>query len=100
MGRHSASVCDFRSAADKISPNPFEFTPGPFANGVARATWQDSWDTSSVWAKAIATATVSPDSIAWVLLEAAGVQVGPGGGRTLAVTTFVQRLNTFTGRGL
>jgi len=80
-----------------FSPNPFEFSPSPFANGVVRATWQDSRDTSTVWAKAIGAATVSPDAIAWVLLQTAGVQAGPTGGSTLAVTTFVQRLNTFGG---
>ena len=80
-----------------FSPNPFEFTPGPLANGLVRATWQDSVDTSIVWAKAIGAATVNPDAIAWVLLEMAGVQAGPTGGRTLAVTTFVQRLNTVGG---
>jgi hypothetical protein len=80
-----------------FSPNPFEFTPSPFANGLVRATWQDSLDTSTVWAKAIGAATVSPDAIAWVLLQRAGVQAGPTGGSTLAVTTFVQRLNTFGG---
>jgi len=40
---------------------------------------------------------VSSNAIPWVLLQAAGVQVGPTGGRTLAVTTFVQRLNTLGG---
>ena len=80
-----------------FSPNPFEFSPIPFANGVVRATWVDSRDTSTVWARAIGSSTVSSDAIPWVLLQAAGVQVGPTGGRTLAVTTFVQRLNTLGG---
>jgi len=80
-----------------FSPNPFEFSPSPFANGLVRATWQDSRDTSIVWAKAISASTVSPDAIAWVLLQTAGVQAGPTGGSTLAATTFVQRLNTFGG---
>jgi hypothetical protein len=79
------------------SPNPFEFSTTPFSNGLVRATWQDSRDTSTVWARATAAATVSPDAIAWVLLQAAGVQAGPTGGGTLAVTTFVQRLNTVGG---
>ena len=77
-----------------FSPNPFEFSPSPFANGLVRATWQDSQDTSIVWAKAISASTVSPDAIAWVLLQTAGVQAGPTGGSTLSVATFVQRLNT------
>ena len=80
-----------------FSPNPFEFTPGTFANGLIRATWQDSRDTSTFWGKAIASATVRPDAIASVLLQRAGVKPGPTGGTTLAVATFVQRLNTFGG---
>jgi len=80
-----------------FSPNPFEFSPTPFANGVVRATWVDSLDTSTVWARAIGSSTVSSDAIPWVLLQTAGVQVGPTGGGTLAVTTFVQRLNTVGG---
>jgi hypothetical protein len=80
-----------------FSPNPFESSPTPFATGVVRATWVDSLDTSTVWARAISASTVSPDAIPWVLLQSAGVQVGPTGGGTLAVTTFVQRLNTFGG---
>ena len=65
------------------SPNPFEFST--------------TRDTSTVWARATAFATVNPDAIAWVLLQAAGVQAGPTGGGTLAATTFVQRLNTVGG---
>jgi hypothetical protein len=80
-----------------FSPNPFEFSANPFANGLVRATWVDSRDTSSVWARAISSATVSSDAIPWVLLQTSGVRVGPTGGGTLAVTTFIQRLNTFGG---
>jgi len=69
-----------------FSPNPVE--------GIVRATWEDSADTSIVWARAIASATVDPTAIAWVLLQAAATQVGPTGGDTLSHTTFVQRLNT------
>lgn len=70
------------------------FSPNPVEGGVVRATWQDSADTSIVWARAIASATVDPSAITWVLLQSAGTQVGPTGGDTLAHTTFVQRLNT------
>ena len=69
-----------------FSPNPVE--------GIVRATWEDSDDTSIVWARAIASATVDPSAITWVLLQTAGTQVGPTGGDTLSHTTFVQRLNT------
>ena len=40
---------------------------------------------------------VAPDAIAWVLLSRAGVLEGVGGGNTLAVATFVQRVNTVGG---
>ncbi|HKC80180.1 MAG TPA: DUF3455 domain-containing protein [Gemmatimonadaceae bacterium] len=70
------------------------FSPNPVEGRIVRATWEDSGDTSTVWARAIASATVDPSAIAWVLLQAAGTQVGPTGGDTLSHTTFVQRLNT------
>jgi hypothetical protein len=70
------------------------FSPNPVEGTAIRATWQDSRDTSTVWARAIASATVNPDAIPWVLLQAVGTQVGPTGGKTLSDTTFVQRLNT------
>ena len=73
------------------SPNPIE------AARTVRATWQDSADTSSVWARAVASATVDPDAIAWVKLVAVGTRVGPTGGTTLSDTTFVQRVNTHGG---
>jgi hypothetical protein len=70
------------------------FSPNPDEGNTVRATWQDSADTSIVWARGIAQATVDKAAIPWVLLEAAGTAVGPNGGTTLADTTFVQRLNT------
>ena len=70
------------------------FSPNPVEGGVVRATWEDSVDTSFVWARALASATVDPKAITWVLLQTAGTQVGPTGGTTLAETTFVQRVNT------
>jgi len=72
--------------------------------GAIRATWEDSGDTSVVWAKAIAQATSTSDptfvdknAIAWVLLEVVGTQEGPRGGDKLTNTTFIQRLNTAGG---
>ena len=77
--------------------------PDPADGGAIRATWQDSRDTSAVWAK-IAPDGLSTDSnfvedgaIAWLLLERVGKQVGPDGGDTLALTTFVQRVHTHGG---
>jgi hypothetical protein len=77
-----------------LSPNPDEFA-------AARATWQDSVDSSAVWARAIATSTdpdfVAPGSIAWLRLEAVGSQQGPNGAGKLTPATFIQRLNTVGG---
>jgi uncharacterized protein DUF3455 len=71
------------------------FSPNPDEGSVfVRATWQDSQDTSLVWAKGIASATVKPDAIPWVKLEVVGTQDGPTGGNTLSRSTFVQRVNT------
>src|SRR5262249_27773587 len=77
------------------------FSPNPVESGVIRATWEDSGDTSTVWARAIASSTdpnfVNQDAIAWLLLQIVGTQAGPTGGTTLSGTTFIQRLNTSGG---
>lgn len=77
-----------------LSPNPDEA-------GVARATWQDSEDTSAVWARAAAmtsdSAYVAPGAIPWLKLEVVGDARGPNNGRTLTVATWIQRLNTTGG---
>jgi hypothetical protein len=70
------------------SPNPDE------GGAIVRATWQDSRDTSSIWARGIAFATVDPDAIAWVKLQVVGRRLGPTGGNALSGATFVQRVNT------
>ena len=69
-------------------------SPNPDEARVVRATWEDSADTSMVWARAVATATVDPNAIPWVKLVRVGARVGPTGGNTLSDTTFVQRVNT------
>jgi hypothetical protein len=73
-----------------LSPNPDE-------SGTPRATWQYSRDTSTVWAMAIASSSVAPDAIPWLLLQVVGAQDGPTGGDKLLETTFIQRLNTSEG---
>ena len=77
-----------------LSPNPAE-------SGVARATWQHSRDTSTVWALAIASSTdpdfVAPDAIPWLLLRVVGAAAGPTGGDKMSATTFIQRVNTVGG---
>jgi hypothetical protein len=69
-------------------------SPNPDEARVVRATWEDSADTSMVWARAVAAATVDPNAIPWVKLVKVGARVGPTGGKTLSDTTFVQRVNT------
>jgi hypothetical protein len=75
------------------SPNPDE------GNSIVRVSWQDSRDTSAVWAKAIATVAdpTGQGAIPWVKLQMAGNQAGPTGGTTLAETTFIQRVHTVGG---
>jgi hypothetical protein len=68
-------------------------SPNPAEGGIVRVSWQDSQDTSSVWAQGTAFATV-PNAIPAVRLEVIGRQVGPNGGNTLFGTTFIQRLDT------
>lgn len=76
------------------------FSPNPLENGIVRATWQDSRDTSIVWGRGIQSSVdpnfVKPGAIPWLLIdvENTGAQAGPTGGTTLSGTTFIQRLNT------
>ena len=67
------------------------------------ATWQSSFDTSKVWAKAVGKPVVagtdpascpSAGAIPCLLLQSVRNQQGPTGGKLLADVTFVQRLNT------
>jgi uncharacterized protein DUF3455 len=88
-----------------FSPNPVETNTNPavVADGIIRATWQHSRDTSIVWGQvkpgnaSSDAAFVAPNAMAWLLVTTTGTQEGPNGGDTLAKTTFVQRLNTSGG---
>ena len=86
-----------------FSPNPFEANIDPTVVGdrAIRATWQDSRDSSTVWAKLDKASTdsnfVAPGAIAWVLLDVTGAQNGPTGGDTLTPSIFIQRVNTSGG---
>ena len=90
-------------ATHYFSPNPFEVSPNPFADGPVRATWQDSKDTSTVWGKVVPgdsssdSAFVAPGAIAWLKITVVGAEDGPTGGDALTPTTFIQRLNTSGG---
>ena len=74
-----------------LSANPAE-------SGTPRPTWQHSFDTSSVWGRAIASSTdpayVATGAIPWLLVQVVGAQAGPSGGSALTPTTFIHRVNT------
>ena len=84
-----------------INANPNENATLPVPLG-GNATWQSSFDTSKVWAKAVGTVIAGTDAascpntgaIPCLLLQSIGNQKGPAGGKLLADTTYVQRLNT------
>jgi hypothetical protein len=81
-------------------PNDAASNPVPFGS----ATWQSSFDSSKVWAQVLhsnaipagsdPTSCPNNGSIACLLLQSIGSQQGPTGGKILANTTFIQRLNT------
>jgi hypothetical protein len=80
------------------------FSPNPDEGGTIRATWQDSHDTSTVWAFVEQQATNASDphfvkagAVAWLRLAVVGSQSGPIGSNKLAPTTFIQRVNTSGG---
>ena len=85
-------------ASINANPNPLGL---PVPKG-GNATWQSSFDTSKVWAKAVGTVNAGDDpascpntgAIPCLLLQSIGNQQGPTGGKFLADVTFVQRLNT------
>jgi hypothetical protein len=86
-----------------FSPDLAPTDPNEIA-GTIRATWQDSDDTSTVWAKATGTATHATDpgfvangAVAWLRLAVVGAKDGPRHGDTLSDTTFIQRLSTAGG---
>jgi hypothetical protein len=75
------------------------FSPNPDESGVViRATWEDSQDTSTVWAEVTQPSSdprfVAKGAIPWVLLHVVGREPGPTGGTKLLRTTDIQRLNT------
>jgi Protein of unknown function (DUF3455) len=86
-----------------FSPNPDEANTDPtvVADFAVRATWQDSTDGSTVWAKVDKSSTDAPfvakDAVAWLLLDVVGTRDGLTGGKTLSDALRVQRLNTSGG---
>jgi hypothetical protein len=84
-----------------LSPvqNPNDVGPKPPRFG--DATWQSSLDSSRVWAQKTNFITAGTDgscpnvgAIDCLLLQTIGSDDGPTGGKLLARTTFIQRLNT------
>ena len=77
-----------------LSPNPDQ--------GLAlRATWQDSRDTSAIWAGLAIPSSdsnyVAPGAIPWLRLTVVGDEPGPNGGDRLTAATYIHRVNTSGG---
>jgi hypothetical protein len=94
---------DFQIITHFLSPdtNPNEFAPTPLPFG--SATWQNSLDSSMVWAQVLHSNAIPAGSdpscpnagaISCLLLQSIGSQKGPAGGKFMTQTTFIQRLNT------
>jgi Protein of unknown function (DUF3455) len=84
-----------------LSPveNPNDVGPSPPRFG--DVTWQSSLDSSRVWAQKTNSVPAGSEAscpnagaIDCLLLQTIGSEQGPTGGKTLAKTTFIQRLNT------
>ncbi len=84
-----------------LSPatTPNEFAPKPLPFG--SATWQSSADGSKVWGHMLQSIPAGSDAscpnagaIDCLLLRSIGSENGPAGGKFIARTTFIQRLNT------
>ena len=77
------------------------FSPNAAENDTVRATWQDSADSSLVWARVVKpssdAAFVQAGAIPWVLLEVSGARKPSGRSTRLTDATFVQRINTTGG---
>jgi Protein of unknown function (DUF3455) len=86
---------------DEMQITTHFLSPNPDEGGTARATWQDSQDTSTVWAMAVASSSdpafVEPGAIPWLRLQVVGADAGPTGGRRLTETTYLQRVHTSGG---
>ena len=76
-------------------------SPNPDQGWALRATWQDSRDTSAIWAgMAIPSSDsnyVAPGAIPWLRLTVVGDEPGPTGGARLTTATYIHRVNTIGG---
>ena len=91
----------FDDRGDEIATHFLSLSPEQVP--AARPTWQQSRDSSAVWALTPPLVTygepdyVEPGAIPWLLLATAGTSDGPNGGDRLAGTTFIQRVHTSGG---
>lgn len=92
---------DFEIITHFLSPdtNPNENAPNPLPFG--SATWQNSLDSSVVWAKGLTSIPAGSDAscpnagaIPCLMLQSIGSLKGPAGGKVMTKTTYIQRLNT------
>ena len=76
-------------------------SPNPDQAGALRATWQDSRDTSAIWAGVAVPSSdanyVAPGAIPWLRLTVVGQEAGPRGGDRLTRATYIHRVNTIGG---
>jgi hypothetical protein len=76
-------------------------SPNPDQGWALRATWQDSRDTSAIWAGLAIPSSdsnyVAPGAIPWLRLTVVGEESGPTGGGRLTVATYIHRVNTIGG---
>ena len=95
---------DVQSMTHFLSPDtkPNQYAPDPLPFG--SPTWQSSYDSSVVWAKALKSIPAGTDpscshtgAIPCLLLQSIGSQQGPTGGGLMTKTTYIQRLNTTGG---
>lgn len=96
LGQSVQVITHFTSV--NANPNGFATKPVPLSGN---ATWQSSFDTSKVWAVKTGQIDAGKDgscpnegAIPCLRLQSVGNQVGPTGGKLLATTSFVLRLNT------
>ena len=71
----------FDDQGGQLTTHFFSPNPNPADLNAIRATWQDSVNTSAVWAKAVAASTdaqfVARGAVAWVKLQVVGTKAGP-----------------------
>lgn len=87
-----------------LSPdtNPNQYAPNPLPFG--SPTWQSSFDSSVVWAKALKSIPAGSDqscshagAVPCLLLQSVGSLQGPSGGGLMTKVSYIQRLNTTGG---